>query len=39
MITNGVERLHLRDSKVDKLFNSPDEILEYTDVEEELQKA
>lgn len=39
MITNGVERLHLQDSKVDKLFNSPDEILEYTDVEEELQKA
>lgn len=38
-ITNGVEPLHLQDSKVDKLFNSPDEILEYTDVEEELQKA
>ena len=38
-ITNGVERLHLRDSQVDNLFNNPDEILEYTDVEEELQKA
>lgn len=38
-ITNRVELLHLQDSKVDKLFNSPDEILEYTDIEEELQKA
>ena len=38
-ITNGVERLLIRDSEVDKLFRNPDEILMYDAVENELEKA
>lgn len=38
-ITNGVERLLIRDSEVDKLFSSPDEILMFDAIENELEKA
>ena len=38
-ITNGVERLLLQDSEVDKLFNSPEDIIDYDDIKDELEKA
>lgn len=37
-ITNGVERLLLVDSEVDKLFRSPEEIIEYEAIRMELEK-
>lgn len=38
IITNGVERLLLRDSEVDNLFGSPEETIDYDDVKNELEK-
>ena len=37
-ITNGVERLLIRDSEVDELFSSPEEILMYDAVKNEFEK-
>lgn len=37
-IAEGVERLILRDSEVDKLFITPDDILYWDDIKEELNK-
>ena len=37
-ITKGVERLILRDSEVDKLFISPEDVLCWDDIKEELTK-
>lgn len=37
-ITNGVERLLLEDSEVDKLFHGPEEIMEYDTIKTELEK-
>ena len=38
-ITNGVERLLIRDSEVDKLFSGPGEVIMYDAVETEFEKA
>lgn len=38
-ITDGVERLLINESEVDKLFGSPEEILEYDAVKNELEKT
>lgn len=37
-ITNGVERLLLKDKEIDKLFESTDNILDYEEIKEELHK-
>lgn len=37
-ITNGVERLLLLDGEIDKLFNSYDDVIDYEDVKDELNK-
>lgn len=37
-ITNGVERLLLKDAEVDKLFSNPEEVLEYDAIKQELEK-
>ena len=37
-ITNGVERLLLLDGEIDKLFNSYDDVIDYEEVKEELNK-
>ena len=37
-ITNGVERLLLKDKEIDKLFESADNILDYEKIKEELHK-
>jgi hypothetical protein len=37
-ITNGVERLLLKDKEIDKLFKNPDDIFDYEDIKDELHK-
>jgi acetyltransferase-like isoleucine patch superfamily enzyme len=37
-ITNGVERLLLKDKEIDKLFESADNIIDYENIKEELHK-
>ena len=37
-ITNGVERLLLKDKEIDKLFKDTDGILDYEEIKDELQK-
>jgi serine acetyltransferase len=37
-ITNGVERLLLLDGEIDKLFNSYDDVIDYEEVRNELNK-
>ena len=37
-ITNGVERLLLKDKEIDKLFKGPGDVLDYEDIKDELHK-
>jgi len=37
-ITNGVERLLLKDKEIDKLFNGTDKVINYEDFKDELHK-